>query len=46
MLIWVRNCIVFLNLYPEIILLITFLDARLRYSVPNTIFNFQEIAAS
>ncbi|CAH7096720.1 hypothetical protein VCRA2114E365_20061 [Vibrio crassostreae] len=45
MLIWVPNGLVFLNLYPEIILLITFLDARLRYSVPNAIFNFQETAA-
>ncbi|CAH7290692.1 hypothetical protein VCHA40P240_40305 [Vibrio chagasii] len=46
MLIWVPNGLVFLNLYPEIILLITFLNTRLRYSVPNTNFNFQEIAAS
>ncbi|CAH6803192.1 hypothetical protein VCHA43P272_190070 [Vibrio chagasii] len=46
MLVWVSNGIVFLHFYSEIILLITFLDTRLRYSVPNTNFNFQEIVAS
>ncbi|CAH6901687.1 hypothetical protein VCHA43P277_110079 [Vibrio chagasii] len=40
MLIWTSNCLVFLNLYSEIILLITFLGAGLRYSASNAIFNF------
>ncbi|CAK1700438.1 hypothetical protein VCRA2121O157_100074 [Vibrio crassostreae] len=45
MLICAPNSLVFLNLYSEIILLITFLVAWLRYSILNAIFNFQETAA-